>query len=137
VILQTLLIKAEKKLKDGEKVLKEHENIDSAMADSLKQDNSQVERLDTDLQVQVKRLVVALKEITKRERQQIMERVHQDCAKVRDDMSQTVNIQHYLNLLLAETDPFLLIWVRHFQLLCTAMGIGLKIWQTELYKLKY
>ncbi|KAK5602973.1 hypothetical protein CRENBAI_017284 [Crenichthys baileyi] len=110
VILQTLLIKAEKKLKDGEKVLKGHENIDSAMADSLKQDNSQVERLDTDLQVQVKRLVVALKEITKRERQQIMERVHQDCAKVRDDMSQTVNIQHYLNLLLAETDPFLLIW---------------------------
>lgn len=32
VILQTLLIKAEKKLKDGEKVLKEHENIDSGMA---------------------------------------------------------------------------------------------------------
>ncbi|MEQ2163854.1 hypothetical protein GOODEAATRI_000347 [Goodea atripinnis] len=84
-----------------------------------------LKQVEEDLKVQVKRLVVALKEITKRERQQIMERVHQDCAKVRDDMSQTVNIQHYLNLLLAETDPFLLIWVRLFQLLCTAMGIGL------------
>ncbi|KAM4728459.1 E3 ubiquitin/ISG15 ligase TRIM25 isoform 2-T5 [Anableps anableps] len=84
--------------------------VEEDLKDSLKQDNSQVERLDTDLQVQVKKLVVALKEITKRERQQITERVHQDYAKVRDDMSQTVNIQHYLNLLLAETDPFLLIW---------------------------
>uniref|UniRef100_A0A096LRW8 E3 ubiquitin-protein ligase TRIM11-like n=1 Tax=Poecilia formosa TaxID=48698 RepID=A0A096LRW8_POEFO len=110
VILQTLLIKAEKKLKDGEKALKDHENIDSAMADSLKRDDGQVERLDTDLQAQVKKLVAALKEITKRERQQIIERVHQDCAKVRDDMSQTAHIQRYLNLLLAETDPFLLIW---------------------------
>ncbi|XP_043989253.1 E3 ubiquitin-protein ligase TRIM11 isoform X2 [Gambusia affinis] len=110
VILQTLLIKAEKKLKDGEKALKDHENIDSAMADSLKRDDGQVERLDTDLQAQVKKLVVALKEITRRERQQIVERVHQDCAKVRDDMSQTAHIQRYLNLLLAETDPFLLIW---------------------------
>uniref|UniRef100_A0A096ME22 E3 ubiquitin-protein ligase TRIM11-like n=1 Tax=Poecilia formosa TaxID=48698 RepID=A0A096ME22_POEFO len=91
VILQTLLIKAEKKLKDGEKALKDHENIDSAMAklssfpaklmDSLKRDDGQVERLDTDLQAQVKKLVAALKEITKRERQQIIERVHQDCAK--------------------------------------------------------
>lgn len=32
VILQTLLSKAEEKLKDGEQVLKEHENIDSTMA---------------------------------------------------------------------------------------------------------
>lgn len=32
VILQTLLIKAEEKLKDGERILKEHENIDSTMA---------------------------------------------------------------------------------------------------------
>lgn len=80
--------------------------------DSLKQDDGLVERLDSDLQVQVKKLVLALKEITKRERQQILERMQQDCAKVRVDMSQTVNIQHYLTLLLAETDPFLLIWVR-------------------------
>ncbi|XP_041849604.1 cerebellin 12 isoform X2 [Melanotaenia boesemani] len=111
VILQTLLIKAEKKLKDGEQILKEHENIDSTMADSLKQDENQVGRLDSDLQVQVKKLVVSLRDITKRERQQVIERVHQDCAKVKDDMSQTANIQHYLTMLLAETDPFLLIWV--------------------------
>lgn len=71
-----------------------------------------MERLDSDLQTQVTKLALALKEITKRERQQIIERVNKDCAKVRADMSQTMNIQHYLNLLLAETDPFLLIWVR-------------------------
>uniref|UniRef100_A0A3P9KFB3 Tripartite motif containing 110 n=1 Tax=Oryzias latipes TaxID=8090 RepID=A0A3P9KFB3_ORYLA len=110
VILQTLLIKAENKLKDGERILKEHKNMDSSVADSLKQDDGLVERLDSDLQVQVKKLVLALKEITKRERQHILERMQQDCAKVRVDMSQTVNIQHYLTLLLAETDPFLLIW---------------------------
>lgn len=81
--------------------------------DSLKKDDCQVERLDSDLQNQVTKLALALKEITKRERQQIIERVNEDCAKVRADMSQTMNIQHYLNLLLAETDPFLLIWVRH------------------------
>ncbi|XP_037537963.1 E3 ubiquitin-protein ligase TRIM11 [Nematolebias whitei] len=110
VILQTLLIKADTKLRDGERILREHENTDSAMADSLKKDDSQVERLDSDLQNQVTKLALALKEITKRERQQIIERVNKDCAKVRADMSQTMNIQHYLNLLLAETDPFLLIW---------------------------
>ena len=71
-----------------------------------------MERLDSNLQVQVKKLVVALREITKRERQQIMKRMQQDCAKVRDDMNQTVNIQQYLTFLLSETDPFLLIWVR-------------------------
>lgn len=32
VILQTLLRKAEAKLKDGERILKEHENIDATMA---------------------------------------------------------------------------------------------------------
>lgn len=70
-----------------------------------------MERLGTDLQVQVKKLVVALREITKRERQQIIDRVHEDCSRVRDDMSQTLNIQQYLASLLAQTDPFLLIWV--------------------------
>ncbi|XP_044076093.1 E3 ubiquitin/ISG15 ligase TRIM25 [Siniperca chuatsi] len=111
VILQTLFRKAEEKLKDGERILREHENIDSTMADSLKQDDIQVERLGSDLQVQVKKLVVALREITKRERQQVIERMHEDCSKVRDDMSQTLSIQHYLASLLAEKDPFLLIWV--------------------------
>ncbi|XP_040910476.1 E3 ubiquitin-protein ligase TRIM11 [Toxotes jaculatrix] len=110
VILQTLLRKAEEKLKDGERILKEHENVDSAMTDSLKKDDTQVERIGSDLQVQVKKLVVALRDITKRERQQVIERVHEDCAKVKDDMSQTLSIQHYLASLLAETDPFLLIW---------------------------
>lgn len=32
IILQTLSKKAEEKLKDGERILKEHENIDSIMA---------------------------------------------------------------------------------------------------------
>ncbi|KAG8013900.1 E3 ubiquitin-protein ligase TRIM39 [Nibea albiflora] len=112
VILQTLLRKAEEKLKDGERILKEHDNIDSLMADSLKQDDTQVGRLGSDLQVQVKKLVVALREITIRERQQVIERVHEDCSKVREEMSQMLSIQHYLASLLAETDPFLLIWVR-------------------------
>lgn len=80
--------------------------------DSLKQGEAQVDRLGSDLQVQVKNLVVALRQITKRERQQVIERVHEDCAKVREDMSQTLNIQHHLASLLAEPDPFLLIWVR-------------------------
>lgn len=71
-----------------------------------------MERLGSDLQVQVRNLVAALREITKRERQEIIKRVHEDCSKVREDMSQTLSIQHYLASLLAETDPFLLIWVR-------------------------
>lgn len=71
-----------------------------------------MERLNSDLQVQVENLVFALRDITKRERQQVMERVHQDCSKVKEDMSQTLSIQHYLSSLLAESDPFLLIWVR-------------------------
>ncbi|KAG7524448.1 E3 ubiquitin-protein ligase TRIM11-like [Solea senegalensis] len=110
VILHTLLRKAEEKLKDGERILKEHENIDSVMADSLENDDTQVERLGSDLQVQGMKLVVALKEITRKERQQVIERVRQDCSKVRDDVSQTLSIQHYLASLLTETDPFLLIW---------------------------
>lgn len=82
------------------------------LQDSQKKDETQVERLGSDLQLQVTKLVVALREITKKERQQVIERVHQDCSRVRDDMSQTLSIQHYLISLLAEPDPFLLIWVR-------------------------
>ncbi|XP_029380549.1 E3 ubiquitin-protein ligase TRIM11 [Echeneis naucrates] len=110
VILQTLLRKAEEKLKEGERILKEHENIDCTMADYLSKDDIQVERLGSNLQVQVKKLVVALREITKKERQQVIERIHEDCSKVRDDVSQTLSIQIYLASLLKETDPFLLIW---------------------------
>ncbi|XP_055360006.1 E3 ubiquitin/ISG15 ligase TRIM25-like isoform X2 [Betta splendens] len=110
VILQMLLRKAEEKMKNVEQILKEHENIDFTTADSLKKDDTQVEQLGTDLQLQVKKLVVALREITKRERQQLIDRMHEDCSRVRDDMNQTQNIQQYLTSLLAETDPFLLIW---------------------------
>ncbi|XP_071399048.1 E3 ubiquitin/ISG15 ligase TRIM25 [Centroberyx affinis] len=110
IILQTLLRKAEEKLQDGERILKEHQNVDRTMADSSEADDAQVERLGSALEVQVKRLLVALREITKRERQQAVERVQEDCSKVREDLSQTQSIQHYLASLLAETDPFLLIW---------------------------
>lgn len=79
--------------------------------DSLKQDDTQVERLGSDLQLQVSDLVGALRDITKKERLEVIRRVHDDCTKVREDMSQTLSIQHYLASLLAETDPFLLIWV--------------------------
>ncbi|KAG7227377.1 hypothetical protein INR49_000382 [Caranx melampygus] len=110
VILQTLLKKAEDKLKNGERVLKDHENIDSSMAESQNKDDIQVERLGSNLQVQVKNLVTALREITKSERQQVIQRVHEDCSKLKDDISKTLGIQHYLASLLTETDPFLLIW---------------------------
>lgn len=69
-------------------------------------------RLGSDLQLQVQNLVLALRDITKKEREQLLERVNEDCSRVREDMSQTLSIQHYLASLLAETDPFLLIWVR-------------------------
>lgn len=56
--------------------------------------------------------MLALRDITKKEREQVIERVHQDCSRVKEDMSQTLSIQQYLSSLLAESDPFLLIWVR-------------------------
>lgn len=68
-------------------------------------------RLGSDLQLQVQNLVLALRDITRKEREQLLERVKEDCSRVREDMSQTLSIQHYLASLLAETDPFLLIWV--------------------------
>lgn len=69
-------------------------------------------RLGSELQLQVQKLVLALGDITRTEREQRLERVKQDCCRVREDMSQTLGIQHYLASLLAEADPFLLIWVR-------------------------
>lgn len=71
-----------------------------------------MDQLGSDLQLQVQNLVLALRDITKKEREQLLERVNEDCSRVRGDMSQTLSIQHYLASLLAETDPFLLIWVR-------------------------
>ncbi|KAM8839094.1 E3 ubiquitin/ISG15 ligase TRIM25 [Synchiropus picturatus] len=110
LILQTLHTKAEEKIKHGEQILKDHENIDSTMAECLKEESTQVQRLGSDLQLQVKKLMEVLMEITKRERQQVIDRVHEDCSKVKDDMSQTMRIQKYLASLMRETDPFLLIW---------------------------
>ncbi|XP_077580510.1 E3 ubiquitin-protein ligase TRIM11 [Stigmatopora nigra] len=110
LILQTLLEKSEEKLNKGEQILEEYANIDSTIEDCLMEENTQVERLGSDLQIQVEKLVVDLMEITKKDRQGIIERVHEDCSKVREDISQTMSIQHYLTSLLAETDPFLLIW---------------------------
>lgn len=78
----------------------------------MKRDDSQVDRLGSDLQLQVQNLVLALRDITKKEREQLLERVHVDCRRVREDMGQMLSIQHYLASLLGETDPFLLIWVR-------------------------
>lgn len=68
--------------------------------------------MGSDLQDHVRKLVVALREITKRERQQVIERVQENCFRVREDMSQTQSVQRHLASLIAETDPFLLIWVR-------------------------
>ncbi|XP_034038461.1 E3 ubiquitin/ISG15 ligase TRIM25 [Thalassophryne amazonica] len=105
VILETMFRKAEEKLKNGEQILEEHQNLDSTVADE-----TQVEHLGSNLQVHVKKLVAALREITKKDRKQVIERVHDDCCRVREDMVQTQRIQHFLTSLLAESDPFLLIW---------------------------
>ncbi|XP_068605160.1 E3 ubiquitin-protein ligase TRIM7 [Brachionichthys hirsutus] len=110
VIVRSLLRRAEEKLKNGEQILREHENMDSLMADSLMQDDAQVGRLGSDLQVQVNQLEVALRGITQRERRRVVERLHEDCSRVRADMTQTRSIQNYLASLLAGADPFLLVW---------------------------
>lgn len=109
-ILQMLLQNAEEKIQHGEKILKEHENRDCTLFESLKEDDAQVERMGADLEAQVKALVLSLKELTERQRMQITERVQKDCTKVKHDVSQAQSIQHYLSALLAETDPYLLIW---------------------------
>ncbi|XP_062337431.1 E3 ubiquitin/ISG15 ligase TRIM25 [Osmerus eperlanus] len=110
VILQSLLQKAEEKLREGEQILQEHQNTDRTMTDMSAADDAHVERLGNALQGQVERLVQALRVSTKAERQQAMERIQEDCSRVRGDLSQTQGIQHYLGSLLEETDPFLLIW---------------------------
>ncbi|XP_076018467.1 E3 ubiquitin/ISG15 ligase TRIM25 [Genypterus blacodes] len=111
VILQTLLQKVEEKLEQGERLLKEHQIAGcTILEDTMEDGDNQVERMGSDLQDHVRKLVVALREITKRERQQVIERMQEDCSRVREDMSQTQSIKHYLASLMAETDPFLLIW---------------------------
>lgn len=100
--------------------------------DSLKQDDSQVDQLGSDLQLQVQNLVLALRDITKKEREQLLDRVHEDCCRVREDMSQMLSIQHYLASLLAETDPFLLIWVRTSTLVMTTDNVAAVRYPSDL-----
>ncbi|KAK7945126.1 hypothetical protein WMY93_000854 [Mugilogobius chulae] len=56
--------------------------------ESLKEDDAQVERKGADLEAQVKALVLSLRELINRQRQQIIDRIHEDCTKVRQDVSQ-------------------------------------------------
>ncbi|XP_072297115.1 E3 ubiquitin/ISG15 ligase TRIM25 [Eucyclogobius newberryi] len=109
-ILNVLLQTAEEKIQNAERILKEHENSDCTIIESLREDDAQVERMGSDLEAQVKALVLSLRDLTERQKQQIIERVHKDCTKVRQDVSQTQSIQEYLSVLQAETDPYLLIW---------------------------
>lgn len=74
-------------------------------------DVSQVLQMGSALQTQVGRLVSAVINITEQERQQAMERVQEDCSRVREDLNQTESIHRFLGSLLDEGDPFLLIWV--------------------------
>lgn len=83
-----------------------------------------MDQLGSDLQLQVQNLVLALRDITKKEREELLDRVHEDCCRVREDMSQMLSIQHYLASLLAETDPFLLIWVRTSTLVTTTDSVA-------------
>ncbi|XP_056149851.1 E3 ubiquitin/ISG15 ligase TRIM25 [Lampris incognitus] len=109
-ILQTLLQKAEEKLQEGERILKEHQNVNRMMNDLSEADDTQVQRLGSALQVQVERLMVALRDITKKERQEAIGHVQEDCSRVKEDLLKTQSIERYLSSLLGETDPFLLIW---------------------------
>lgn len=91
-----------------------------------------MDQLGSDLQLQVQNLVLALRDITKKEREQLLERVHEDCSRVREDMSQMLSIQHYLASLLAETDPFLLVWVRTCTLVTTSGSVAAVRYPHEL-----
>lgn len=91
-----------------------------------------MDQLGSDLQLQVQNLVFALRDITKKERGQLLERVHEDCCRVREDMSQMLSIQQYLASLLVETDPFLLVWVRTFTLVTTTDSVAAVGYPSEL-----
>ncbi|XP_030628959.1 E3 ubiquitin/ISG15 ligase TRIM25-like [Chanos chanos] len=109
-MLQMLLQKAEDKVQLGEKILQEHQNFTHTIEDSSTADEYQVERLGVALQAQVEELVVALREVTKHEREQAIERLKEESGRVRGDLKLTESIQRYLGSLLEERDPFLLIW---------------------------
>ncbi|KAG7462180.1 hypothetical protein MATL_G00199750 [Megalops atlanticus] len=108
-VLQARLQKAEEKLRDSERVLKEHKNMDRTVMGATLAD-SQVERLGASLQAQVERLVDALRDSATLERQQALHRLQVDYSRVTRDMNHTEGILKYLSALLDERDPFLLIW---------------------------
>lgn len=92
-----------------------------------------MDQLGSNLQLQVENLVLALRDITKKEREQLLERVHEDCCRVREDMSQMLSIQQYLASLLAETDPFLLVWVRTSALVMTTDSVAAVGYPSNLF----
>ncbi|XP_018601498.1 E3 ubiquitin/ISG15 ligase TRIM25-like [Scleropages formosus] len=109
VVLQGRLQKAEAKLKENEKILKEHNSVDRKLTDSSWAD-TQVERLGASLGAQVERLMGSLRDSAHQERQQVLARLQEDHSRVMRDLQQTRGIQQYLGALLEEKDPFLLIW---------------------------
>ncbi|KAF4117557.1 hypothetical protein G5714_002110 [Onychostoma macrolepis] len=112
VKLQSLFERAEGKVKQGQKMLQEHQKAcRSIIEDSSVSDVSQVLQMGSALQAQVSRLVSAVIKITEQERQQAMERVQEECSRVREDLNQTESIHRFFGSLLDESDPFLLIWV--------------------------
>uniref|UniRef100_A0A4W5RVC4 Tripartite motif containing 110 n=1 Tax=Hucho hucho TaxID=62062 RepID=A0A4W5RVC4_9TELE len=114
VILKSLRQKADEKLNEGERILQEHQNTDLTITVS-----NHTHLLIAVHQFPVHRLVLALRESTLSERQKVMERLQNDCSRVREDLSKTQDIHHYLASLLEETDPFLLIWQKQvFRIFC-------------------
>ncbi|XP_030218728.1 E3 ubiquitin/ISG15 ligase TRIM25 [Gadus morhua] len=110
VILRTLLLKAEDKLKDGLQVLRDQEHVDRSIAESWQENEEQVERLGVALRAEVEALQGALRTATRRERQRAEGRAAEEGSRVKSGLEQTRSIRHYLAALLAEEDPFLLIW---------------------------
>ncbi|XP_036407054.1 E3 ubiquitin-protein ligase TRIM11-like [Megalops cyprinoides] len=108
-VLQARLQKTEEKLRESDRVLKEHKNMDRTIMGATLAD-SQVERLGVSLQAQVERLVGALRDSATLERQQALLRLRGDYSRVTRDMNHTEGIHKYLSALLDERDPFLLIW---------------------------
>ncbi|KAL2097157.1 hypothetical protein ACEWY4_006364 [Coilia grayii] len=110
VRLQGLLHKARDKMKEGEKILKDHEKTFHSLTESAEMEKSQAERLGLGLKLQVERLVSALRESTQHERQGTMQSLQEDGGRLKADLTQTETICHHVTALLEERDPFLLIW---------------------------
>ncbi|XP_028833811.1 nuclear factor 7, ovary [Denticeps clupeoides] len=110
LMLQGLLEKAGDKVRDVERILDgQQQSINNAF-DTTAVDEFQAQRLSRGLQEQVERLVEALRESSREERQQALEQLQQNQERLRQELSQAENLQIYVDTLLRETDPFLLIW---------------------------